>query len=371
MGEVKGKLGKVVRVDEDANAEGASPAERFLDATGGLGGVNFELNDGTVYSINRLDPRFNAWLTFLRSRRESGRPVYVEDDEGSVKEVYAPSARRVAGISRDTADGRLLVTLPPTPSPRYLNPAHPHFGDLLSKLEAAHRSNEKVLVTVNPYNDEIVDVSPADEPDPSGVVPNGAVAELDAPADKNLTLDLSPFSIGIGDAFREFDFLATRPHIAFSYIKDCCASRAHEMCELLRRHSVRSGKIWLYGRHYTATQSNYPLAHYTLGGVHEENPSVVSPWLYHVAPVVSVTQDDSSTSLMVMDPAQFRTPKSVARWIRHHGDTGARHIFSSPRVWFRSPEGVEETDDGFDLTEQELDKHRYHGNLLRLPRPSL
>lgn len=372
------KLGKIVGLDEGDTTEltHSEDAEELLSEPSRSGQVKVELDDGkevSAYSMDKSDPRFPAWVSFLRSRYDSGYSVYIEAEGNSVIELFGPGRRMVTGINADSPDGRLVITLLPTPALRFLSPGNPRFDDLKAKLEAALESGEEVYVTVSPYNDEVVDVSPVEEGEPESGLSNGLLGLLEEVALEEFTIEtvasnLSPFSITFTDAIREFDFLRTRPEIPFDFITDCCTARAHKMCDLLRQHSIQSEKVWLYGSRFIALKANYALTDATLRGFHEDNPGVVAHWLFHVAPVVSVIQDDGSTNLMVMDPSEFHSPRLVNTWVRHHGDLGARFEFSTARVSFRSPEGQTTFDDNFSQTNENLNKHKHQSNLLRLPR---
>lgn len=367
MGEVRGKVGRVVRVEDDDDLQ-ESVTPRVRGGTAGTTSeVRFEFNDGTVYRVDRRDPRSPAWLMFLRSKRESNDPVYVQADDDAVREVFAPSLRRVHLLKEERVDDRdvVVVFLLPTPSRRFLNPARPGFAEMLRTLEAARQSGGWVLVTVNPYDKEIIDVREA-EVRPDEGVSNGPVAELDAPVREtfrreSVRLELTPISLR--DAFREFDFLASRPFIPFGHIDDCCASRAHKMCDLLTRRGVESGKLFLYG-------SGFESGDGTLTGFHEDNPGVVARWIYHVAPVVSVEQEEGGARLMILDPSEFNTPRFEQTWIRHHRDGDATHEHAPARAWFRFPDGFTIPDDGLISTDRELEDHVLNRNIVRVRRPS-
>lgn len=366
------KVGRVVTDLSDVDSTESAAPDKLLDETIERSTVDFELHGGTAYSIDKRDPRFAAWITFLKSRRESGNPVYVKSEEGSVKEVFAPSLYSVHAIREERGDDRhrLVVFLLPSPSARFLNPARDGFDKMRSRLEAALESGERVLVTVDPYNDEIVDVRDSelahDEGTSNGPVVEGEGAEVLSVTIglESLGLNLAPISLR--DAFSEFDFLASRPFIPFSFIKDCCAARAHEMCELLRRRGVESGKLFIYG-------SGFDTAEGTLVGFHEDHPGFVASWIYHVAPVVSVMLEDGDESerrLMVMDPSEFNSPRFERTWIRHHQDSGATTAHAPANVFFRFPNGDANFDDDFSETNEKLEKHRHDRNLLKSPRPS-
>lgn len=374
MSDAEVNVGRVVTdLSGVYSTESAAP-DKLLDESVQSSTVDFGLHDGTAYSIDKRDPRFAAWITFLKERRESGNPVYVKSEKGSVKEVFAPSLRRVHAIREERGDDRhrLVVFLLPTPSARFLNPARDGFDEMRTKLEAALGSGEQVLVTVDPYNDEIVDVRDVELAHDEGTSNGPAVAVAVAVTEvlpvtfeaESLGLNLTPISLR--DAFREFDFLASRPFIPFSFIKDCCSARAHEMCELMRRRGVESGKLFLYG-------SGFNQAEGTLVGFHEDNPGVVASWLFHVAPVVSVMPEDGDgggARLMVMDPSEFNSPRSEPTWVSHHQDSGATTALAAANVFFRFPDGEVIPDDDFSQTNLDLEKHRHDRNLLRSPRPS-
>lgn len=369
MGEVVVKFDRVARLDEAGEGETAR-ALRLLPEEDRRDLVVLELADHSLYSLSKNEPRFSVWKNMLESRRDYGGYVYVEaelrGEVSEVREVFIPSRHRVQSVSEGAKDGRLAVVLPPSPSLRYLNPATPNFDKMLKMLRDAQRSGEILLVTVNPYTKEVIYVRevPADESPPAP--PEEALTAV--PLD-NFRLDLSPFAITPEAADSEFEFLRTRQFIPFAFLENCCASRAHEMCDLMRRRGIVSGKVWNYGRGYLncseADPQDCPDAE-TLIGSHEDTPGVVETWLYHVAPVVSVIRPTGGTRLSVLDPSTFRRRRTVREWVEHMRDEEAEQSFSSARAHFLFPDGEPLFDDNFEVTCNELQKHRNELELLRL-----
>ena len=92
--------------------------------------------------------------------------------------------------------------------------------------------------------------------------------------------------------------------IPFDYPNDCCYSRAHEMCRMMKKQGVECGKIWNYrkpgGPPLVADTQNSPSGHVT--------------WRYHVAPTVNVRGNDGTVRTMVVDPSMFDHLVTEEEW---------------------------------------------------------
>src|SRR5258707_548100 len=70
-----------------------------------------------------------------------------------------------------------------------------------------------------------------------------------------------------------FDKLKSQPQIPFDYPKDCCYSRANEMCRIMKAQGVPCGKAWNYAHDFPAGS-----------GLHVATPNDPSgsvSWRYH------------------------------------------------------------------------------------------
>ena len=109
--------------------------------------------------------------------------------------------------------------------------------------------------------------------------------------------------------FRE---LAAQPQIPFDYPDDCCYSRAHEMCRIMRERGIPCRKVWNYAHDFpngAALRADTP-----------NHPSGHVNWRYHVAPVVPVQGNDGVVRDMVMDPSLSDRPLTVDEWVARQQD---------------------------------------------------
>jgi type VI secretion system secreted protein VgrG len=167
-------------------------------------------------------------------------------------------------------------------------------------------------------------------PDPTVQLPAGAITEERA-----------------NELFK--DLADRKETIPFDYPIDCCYSRAHEMCRIMKEKGVKCGKVWNYGH-------NFPRA-----GLKADTKNVpwdYVEWTYHVAPTVKVHSGGGKTKDMVMDPSLFDKPVTVDEWKKSMKDDRSKIEMSDDKPYFRTPGDtyVEKDEDGA-KTKEMLEQH--------------
>jgi hypothetical protein len=134
--------------------------ESFVDAGGPA--AELKMADGTTLSVPRDDQRFSYWAQKLAKDQASRAFVYVAYDAGSrrVTEVLPPLDRRVERVDAEPAGDQLGVQLFMSPSRHYVLTTRPGYAELKARLEAAVASKEKVLVTTDLTELQILDARP-------------------------------------------------------------------------------------------------------------------------------------------------------------------------------------------------------------------
>jgi hypothetical protein len=168
------------------------------------------------------------------------------------------------------------------------------------------------------------------------------------------------------EAQRLFDELAGQPHIPFNYPVDCCYTRAHEMCRIMEGKGVECQKYWLYEENWGKA-----LMKAELHPVDKVGNPVTFPdpdtgerepvkWVYHVAPMIKVQQEDGSVVDMVMDPSLAKTPLTKAQWEALMGSpSGAYSRVTDSKSYFYNPlEGTSLEDPDGTETQRQLEEHR-------------
>jgi hypothetical protein len=125
-------------------------------------------------------------------------------------------------------------------------------------------------------------------------------------------------------------FKNQQDQIPFDYPVDCCNTRAQAMDEQIAADGYSAGKIWNYA-------SGYPRA--TLTYYSDKVPGGEGHWVYHVAPLVPVTQPDGTIEMMVIDPSTEPGPVSIEQWKRDQHDPGARTVTTDARPYYLAPDG--------------------------------
>lgn len=148
--------------------------------------------------------------------------------------------------------------------------------------------------------------------------------------------------IGTDAAVALFAQLASQKQIPFDYPVDCCNSRAHEMCRIMKEEGIECKKVWNYGDLALETP-NTPW-----GSVN---------WGWHVAPVVAVQSPGGAVQGMVMDPSIESGPVSVQDWQSHQGDLGSTLQESNADEYLHHAEPPE-YDPDYSKTKKRFEKHQ-------------
>lgn len=165
------------------------------------------------------------------------------------------------------------------------------------------------------------------------------------------------------EADRYFQELSVISGIPFNYPDDCCFSRAHAMCRILRSRNIIPRKIWKYGSGW--------MQHATLWVRTKNHPDGIVWWTYHVAPVIAV-QGVAELCYRVIDPSLFNRHVSIAEWDAIQNDPAGIIRFSDDDVYFCEPNGAHAAFDcDHSQTTKRLKLHRRRRNdrLARLAKP--
>lgn len=115
------------------------------------------------------------------------------------------------------------------------------------------------------------------------------------------SLRAGDLSVSLADAVRIFDYFADRDDLVFNWLKDGCYARGHIMCNDLVEMGLFPWKGWILEG---------------TGGVYAEIPGrMTTYWGYHVAPVIPVRGVDGAVRQMIIDPAIFDGPATMAEWV--------------------------------------------------------
>jgi hypothetical protein len=319
-----------------------------------------QLVDGAVYAMKKDHPKYPGWRELLRESMH-GEPVYVETEPGTrqVKSLLVPLPKRVQHISKRLKDGRLNVILFLCPSVCYLDEklSKEKFKRFRKLLEVSLRTKSEVLVTTRPSTMEILDVRPVEDDQ------SGHDQEAKGPADQQIVLKarhitLHSGAISLAQATAEFNHLANEAQIPFDYVRDCCTARAHEMCRIMRYDGLQPRKVWNYGHGWASPNKSA-----TLRVVTNKVPEGFVTWCYHVAPIIAVRVSAGTIRQMVMDPAVFTRPVTIAEWVAIQEDTSSLQRRKISRfIWFDYLTGEDITDPRFVLTNRQFRHHRAAAN---------
>ncbi len=296
------QVSTITRLQDFGNSPESAPLD-LLKTTGLSEILALELENGQTYAIDKHDPNFSVWTEFLAWQKKSTLPVFIEADSESslVLQALPVYERLVDVVDPQPVDGRLRVVFKASPALFFLNPALPRFTDWRAKLEGAARDKAALLVTHHPLTFEVLDVRDA----------------LKTPTEpESLPLSITPAPVPLSEitlerAFEVFKFLA-QSEIPFFFLRDCCSARAHTMCRLLlENHNIVARKLWNYGHGFPANKR-------TLCVKTPVDPAGTVCWVYHVAPIVEVTDDPIKT--VVLDPALFDRPVAVRTWLLAQND---------------------------------------------------
>jgi hypothetical protein len=276
--------------------------------------------------------------------------------------ILAPTARYIEAVGAQPEGDRLRVILLMSQSVFSLKTSHPSFNEFRSLIEGAIQNGAQLLVTTDPDTQEIVDVRNPEEGGLESRRPPNAISEAEAQdLFRQLAFHLLTFGLPQERVNQEFNKLAAQKHIPFDYPDDCCYSRAHEMCRIMREHGIQGRKIWNYGHGWKNNRS-------TLRLETKNHPNGYVNWRYHVAPVVAV-QKDSSEVDMVMDPSIFDKPVLIDKWLTIQQDPKSTHELTDDSYYYRTPgNAFTMYDPNYSKTNETLADHRYYRDLRKNPR---
>jgi RHS repeat-associated protein len=110
-------------------------------------------------------------------------------------------------------------------------------------------------------------------------------------------------SLSLEEAQELFDLMAGQDDIAFGYLADGCYARAHLMAQRMAERGIEVRKVW------TFPEPEAEWISVDVSGFPDEG------WRYHVAPTVSVIQEDGTVQRMVIDPSLFDSPVTIEEWV--------------------------------------------------------
>jgi hypothetical protein len=161
-----------------------------------------------------------------------------------------------------------------------------------------------------------------------------------------------------------FKELAKQPQIPFDYPVDCCYARAHEMGRIMESKSIKSQKYWLFDKNWGSPESQASLAPKDKSGDPVKFPDSSGErkpvkWVYHVAPIVKVKQEDGSVTDMVMDPSIASEPVTTAKWrsIQGNPDGAYDQVTDSGAFFANSKNGIRQEDADGSKTKERLKEH--------------
>ncbi len=162
---------------------------------------------------------------------------------------------------------------------------------------------------------------------------------------------------GLFDILKKLD-------IPFDYPVDCCYARADKMARVMKSLGVDSQKYWLFAQNWGepgATPDLAPTANGAPVMFPNAHTGAMQPvsWVYHVAPMVTVTNPDGSTQKYILDPSIASGPVTPEQWAAIQGNpAGAYPEVSSSDSYFQNQKhGIDEPADAA-KTDAQLQKHR-------------
>lgn len=134
-----------------------SAAVARVEDPGGTADGVLQLQDGTRCTLERKDPRFAIWLRLLGGAQKQAMPVYVEcAPNGGAARTILPFAARVIEKVDAPAGDKAAVTLFMSPSIHHLRTGRADYAAMRALLEEAVKSQEPVLLAVDPKTLEIL-----------------------------------------------------------------------------------------------------------------------------------------------------------------------------------------------------------------------
>jgi len=132
-----------------------SAAVASVEDPGGEKDGVLQLKDGTRCTLGRKDPRFAIWLRLLGGAQKQGLPVYVECAAGAARTILPFAARVIEKVDAPAGD-KAAVTLFMSPSIHHLRTGRADYAAVRALLEEAVKSQEPVLLAVDPKTQEIL-----------------------------------------------------------------------------------------------------------------------------------------------------------------------------------------------------------------------
>lgn len=134
-----------------------SAAVASVEDPGGEADGVLQLKDGTRCTLGRKDPRFAIWLRLLGGAQKQGLPVYVEcaAGGGAAKTILPFAARVIEKVDAPAGD-KAAVTIFMSPSIHHLRTGRADYAATRAVLEEAVKSQEPVLLAVDPRTQEIL-----------------------------------------------------------------------------------------------------------------------------------------------------------------------------------------------------------------------
>lgn len=298
------------------------------------------------FLIGQGELLFAVWAELLGGLAGTERVVYVEAERGTrqIARILLPRVEKVVSVAQAEA-GRLTVRTLTSPRDFWVRSDKEDLKHILQW--ATDAPGRELLLTIDPDTEEVLSAIPFEVPDfgapapPAGPPPpppqRAVLSELE--------LDIAFVSL-------------LRCRIPFDYLRDGCATRAHEMFRLLRLQGIQCDKVWLYA----------PFAKKLM----LKAPAADVQWNFHVAPRVQV-QLAAGQAERVLDPSTFLRPVSESRWVElltGHLTSKPSPQHSPPEVYGRLPGGLGtlEYDPTFRKTAADLQVYRYERARLLAPR---
>jgi hypothetical protein len=322
-------------------AEAGAPSQTQIEATSGVDAL-----------IDHNQPHAKVWLEVLEERRRHGDLVCLEvsDDSREVLRLLLPFQDRVAALM-DEGD-EVLIALEMFQAIRRLNRSHPRFADFYGLLETARSQRATVIITDDLVTHEIVDVRLAAPEAEEGPGPKSdAAALVDAPAETAPPVMSLAYARQLFTAVSLQTCTAIEPEstcIPFLYPDEGCWVRAHQMWRVIARDfGVQMWKSWNYGGY---SEKFRPLRAAT-----RNHPNCYVDWIYHVAPVVTV----SGLGPYVLDPSLFSQPVKEEQWTSVQKNEGKSVLVQSTGgIYLRTFGGEITYDPNYIATETNLRKFR-------------
>ncbi len=182
------------------------------------------------------------------------------------------------------------------------------------------------------------------------------------------------------EAKQLFNKFASEDKIPFDYPVDCCYSRAHLMCMHIEYKGFICEKQfvfdseWVYGNSSQnmdlrpKTQAGQPMTFPNENGNEQQ-----VKWSYHVAPIVTILNNEGDEKHLIIDPSIASQPVTVDEWKnimgipkdRNGNYIGIEEIKTESRRYFQHP--FNNSDYKIDLGGQdskiEIESHKYQRDL--------